>query len=248
MDSELYRIALARRMRVPLLDETATCSACGACLDVFMDHALVCSCGGDRTLRHNAIRGAFFEEAQAAGVHCEREKTNLIPQRPDDEKLRGEDQRNGRRPADVWLAHWANGRAGAVDFAVTSGLRNDLMSMAAQDPAGVWGQYEQFKRQYLNTEACCSERNIQFLPFVVEAHGGGLGPVARKVCATIAQAAAARAGEKVKYQAANLLRRITFTLQRENARTVLRRLHAQAVGFSGSAHEAWGEDVEMSFQ
>ena len=73
IDPELYRIALARRMRVPLLDETATCSACGACLDVFMDHALVCSCGGDRTLRHNAIRDAFFEEAQAAGVHCERE-------------------------------------------------------------------------------------------------------------------------------------------------------------------------------
>ena len=69
MDSELYRIALARRMRVPLLDETATCSACSACLNVFMDHALVCSCGGDRTLRHNAIRDAFFEEVQAAGVH-----------------------------------------------------------------------------------------------------------------------------------------------------------------------------------
>ena len=138
MDSELYRIALARRMRVPPVEEPATCSVCGACLDVFMDHALVCSCVGVRTLRHNAIRDEFFEEAKAAGVRCEKEKQNLIPQRPDSEKLRGEEQRNGRRPADVWLAHWANGRAGAVGFAVTSGLRNGLMSMAAQDPAGVW--------------------------------------------------------------------------------------------------------------
>ena len=224
MDSELFRIAVARRMRLPIIDEHATCSECGACLDVYLDHALVCSCGGDRTLRHNTIRDEFFEEAQAAGVRCEKEKLNLLPLRPDEEQIRGEDLRSGRRPADVWLAHWGKGRAGAVDFAVTSGLRNDFLSVAAQEPAAVWGHYETFKRQYLGTEASCNERNIEFLPFVVEAHGGGLGPVARRVCASIAQAAAARAGEEVTNQAASLLRRITYSLHRENARAVLRRL------------------------
>ena len=56
MSSELFRIALGRRMRIPLLDEPSTCQMCGSVLDVYMDHALVCSCGGDRTLRHNAFR------------------------------------------------------------------------------------------------------------------------------------------------------------------------------------------------
>ena len=83
MDSELFRIAVARRMRLPIIDEHATCSECGACLDVYLDHALVCSCGGDRTLRHNTIRDEFFEEAQAAGVRCDKEKLNLLPLRPD---------------------------------------------------------------------------------------------------------------------------------------------------------------------
>ena len=46
MDSELFRIALARRLRLRLLDAFATCSCCGAGMDVYMDHALVCSCGG----------------------------------------------------------------------------------------------------------------------------------------------------------------------------------------------------------
>ena len=156
--------------------------------------------------------------------------------------------RNGRRPADVWLAHWKNGRSGAVNFAVTSGLRNDIISTVAQDPAVVWGQYEDYKRQYLGTQANCNERNIEFLPFVVEAHGGGLGPVARKVCASIAQAAAARAGEEVTHQAASLLRRITSTLQRENARAVLRRLPTQPRSQSRSSPAAWGEDVEFAFQ
>ena len=91
-----------------------------------------------------------------------------MPDHPDDERLRGESLRNGRRPADVWLAHWKNGRSGAVDFAVTSGLRNDMISMAAQDPSTVWGNYEDFKRQYLQTQASCNERNMEFLRFVVE--------------------------------------------------------------------------------
>ena len=241
MDSELCRVALARRMRLPLLDELATCSLCGACLDVHLDHALVCSCGGDRTLRHNAIRDDFFEEAQAASVRSEREKLNLLPLRPDEEKLRGEDDRSGRRPADVWLAHWTNGRAGAVDFAVTSGLRGDFISSAAQDPAVVWGHYESFKRQFQNTAASCNDRNIEFLPFVVEAHGGGLGPVARKVCASIAQAAAARSGEEVTHQAASLLRRITCSLHRENARAVLRRLPGAQPLPTRCSPSAWTE-------
>ena len=111
MDSELFRLAIARRLRVPLLNEAATCPLCGSCMDVFLDHALVCSCGGDRTLRHNAVRDEFFAETQAAGVRSEKEKLNLLPPRPDDETLRGEDLGNDRRPADVWLAHWSNGRA-----------------------------------------------------------------------------------------------------------------------------------------
>ena len=141
-----------------------------------------------------------------------------------------------------------SGRSGAVDFAVTSGLRNDMISMAAQDPAVVWGNYEDFKRQYLQTQASDNDRNIEFLPFVVEAHGGGLGPVARRVCGSIAQASAARVGEEVSHQAANLLRRITSTLHRENARAVLRRLPTQPHNASSSSPAAWGEDVEFAFQ
>ena len=49
MSSELYRIALRRRMRLPRLDSPESCPMCGAVLDVFLDHALLCSCGGDRT-------------------------------------------------------------------------------------------------------------------------------------------------------------------------------------------------------
>ena len=108
-----------------------------------MDHALVCGCGGDKTLRHNAARGVFHEDAQEAGLRSEREKAGLLPPRPEEESLRAEKtSNNGRRPADVWIASWKGGRPAAIDFAVTSGLRADRISTAESDPASVWGSYE----------------------------------------------------------------------------------------------------------
>ena len=76
MSSEMFKISLARRIRVPLLDEQATCPLCGVGLDAFLDHALVCSCGGDRTLRHNSLRDTTFSEAIDAGMRAEREKAD----------------------------------------------------------------------------------------------------------------------------------------------------------------------------
>ena len=67
-------------------------------MDRWGDHALVCSCNGDRTLRHNAVRDAIFCEAIDAGVDAEREKAGLLPPKPDEEAAR-----NLRRPADVYL-------------------------------------------------------------------------------------------------------------------------------------------------
>ena len=52
--SPLFRTALQRRLRMPLWDHDSACSMCGEVLDRWGDHAL--SCGGDKILRHNAIR------------------------------------------------------------------------------------------------------------------------------------------------------------------------------------------------
>ena len=175
-------------------------------------------------------------------MQSEREKQGLLPPRPDDECLRGERVSGGRRPADVWLASWAGGPPGAVDFAVTSGLRRDKLAMAADDPSAIWGGYEEHKRRHLDTESLCRDQGLSLLPFVVEAHGGGLGPVARRVCAAIARAGAARAGEEVEVQAASMVRRISISAHRENARSMLRRLGSTPSGPASLTPAAWDED------
>ena len=86
---------------------------------------------------------------------------------------------------------------------------------------------------------------MAFAPFVVEAHGGGLGPAARRVCARLAMGAASRGGEEVEVQAVSLLRRISLAVHRENARAVLKRLPGLVDCPSRPNPAAWGEDVEV---
>ena len=145
----------------------------------------------------------------------------------------------------MWLASWDGTRAAAVDFAITSGLQSSAIHKAANSPADVWGAYEDRKRMYLDIAEECRQQNLAFLPFVIEAHGGGLGPVARRVVAHIAKASAARHGEDPEWQAAVISRRISVSAHRENARAMIRRLPGPAVQPPARAPAAWSDDTDM---
>ena len=241
MSSELYRIALGRRARLPLLDSPATCPMCGSALDVYMDHALVCSCGGDRTLRHNSIRNVTYHSCREAGTNAELEKAGLLPPRPTDEDVTPayRSGQRGRRPADIWIPRADDGRGAAIDFAVTSGLRADRLNAAATDPSSISAAYEVYKRSYLDTERQCNEQGFHFLPFVVEAHGGGLALGARRLVSFIAKVGAARSGEEIEDESVGLMRRISIALHRENARSILRRMWPAWATTSTVAPGAW---------
>ena len=93
------------------------------------------------------------------------------------------------------------------------------------------------------------EQDLQFLPFVVEAHGRGFGPVARRVLGQVARAGAAREGEEVEVQAARLLRRMSISVHRENARATLRRLPGLvATHPSGGRPEVRAENPQAMWQ
>ena len=241
MDSELFRISLGRRLRLPFLDSPTSCPMCGTALDVYLDHALVCSCGGDRTVRHNAIRNVTYRSCREAGTNAELEKAGLLPPRPSCEEVTSvhRAEPRGRRPADIWIPRAIDGRGAAVDFAVTSGLRADRLAIASADPSSVLSAYESHKRQYLDTEQQCNAQGFHFMPFVVEAHGGGFAIGARRLVSFIGKVAAARDGEEVEVASAGLMRRISISLQRENARSVLRRLSPASAATPVLDPSAW---------
>ena len=209
-------------------------------MDRYLDHALVCSCGGDRTLRHHAIRDTLFCHAKLS-QNAVLEKAGLLP-------LRHEDEpgpiapRSARRPADVWLPRGPAGRGAAVDLAVTSGLQQEMIARSGMDSSAVLADYEEKKKNYLQTAQQCESAGFDFIPFVVEAHGGGLGCSGKRLCGFLASSAAVEQGQEVQESAGKLHRRLSVALQRETARAVLRRLHPSADARASACPQGWMSD------
>ena len=143
-------------------------------MDRWGDHALVCSCGGDRTIRHNAVRNVCYEEALEAALRPEREKANLLPARPGADGLPAQTTGNGRRPADIWLPRGCSRKGEALDFAVSSGLQSELFHPTAETPGLVFARYNDMKRSFKGTAQLCETSGFQFTPMVLEAHSGGV--------------------------------------------------------------------------
>jgi hypothetical protein len=204
---------------------------CGGVMDRWGDHATVCMCGGDRTIRHNAVRDVCFDEAVGGSLRPEREKAGLLPMRPetDDLPVSGPVSR-GRRPADVWLPRGSKGRAEALDFAVTSAMRGDMLRHSVSNPGAVFSMYEHTKCQHLDTMRQCEVAGFHFVPMVFEAHAGAWSPMARGVLDWIARQSAAARHESAFACSLRIAQRTSCTLQRENARAVLRRMAKADVG------------------
>ena len=234
MEPCLYRVVLQRWLRMPFADEDSYCPLCENILDRYGDHCLSCSCGGERTRRHNLLRNQIYYACSAANLRPELERPGLLPPRPFDEP--GTDCSNreasARRPADVYLPRWAGGPPAALDFAVTSGLNQDVIAGSAQDRETACRQYEDRKRSHMNTAAVCQQQGFTFVPMIVEAVGGGWGAEARRVFSEIAKVSAFAAGDLTTDSdcGAALNQRLSMTLHRENARAVLRRFaHTQSL-------------------
>eukprot|EP00971_Amphidinium_carterae_P256994 5102061-Amphidinium_carterae.1 len=56
----LFQVALLSRLRQPILPADTGCLICGDSLDRFGRHSVACACGGDRIVRHNAVRDQAF--------------------------------------------------------------------------------------------------------------------------------------------------------------------------------------------
>ena len=234
LDEALYRISIQRRLRVPIFNGGEACPLCGAPMDRFGDHALVCACGGDRVVRHNAVRDQVFSELRMGGGRIEREKPGLLPGRPGGDGIPTPAQ--ARRPADVWVEGKGARPPQAVDFAVTAGLRCPDLGAGEGDIAQVFSEYEHLKRRHLDTEVQCQRQGLEFVPFIVEAHSGGLSPLARRTLDGFAKEIAAATHTEPSAVSLRIAQRISVSLQRESARAVLRRQprdHCAATTCSG---------------
>ena len=237
IEGDLFRVAIKRRLRVPMQEEDGFCPLCGQGMDRFGDHALTCQCRGDRTGRHNCIRNVGCEEAILAGAQPEREKAGLLPARPQEDGILGPP--SSRRPADIFLPRGETGAPVALDFAVTSGLRQDWLRAVVAHPNHVFEEYEAFKRSYQDTEGICQSAGFRFLPMVMKAHGGSWSPAAQKAWDWLAKNQRASWSDGYEPTSLRIAQRLSCSLHRENARAILRR---QVIPSTDLCADAWAFD------
>ena len=178
------------------------------------------------------IRNVVVRLATSAGWRPEPEKTDLlrsVSTAGGDISTSGEEARpEARRPADIFVPRWDLGGSAALDFAVTSGLRTDVLEQtASQGGLPCLTAYEDYKSSHLNTSQICAENGITFVPMVMEAHSGGWGPAATKVWSRLSRAISLVSGEPAAVEALRLKQNLGLTLQRETARAILRRFPLQ---------------------
>ena len=180
LHARFFITLLQRWLRMEMFEKEFHCPLCDELMDIYGDHALVCPCGGDRTKRHNLLRNQCARFCRGYNMRPEVEKSGLLSARMDEERLDGEQLVEGRRPADIFLPSWDLGGNAALDFAVTSGLKTDMLHASSLTGISAATSYETKKREYLRTADCLREEGVQFIPMVVEAHSGSWGVAANK--------------------------------------------------------------------
>ena len=77
----------------------------------------------------------------------------------------------------------------ALDIAVSSPHRQDIVLQASSTPGSAAEAYEAFKRSHLNTDQECAQQGVTFIPMVAEC-SGGWGPEGLKTLRQIAKSVA----------------------------------------------------------
>jgi len=212
-----FLVELRRRLLLDVYEEDSYCPLCDGVLDKRGGHPGLCAGGGDRTLRHNAARNCTGRFAAAAGLGPVLEKPGLLQPSPDDPS-----QTSRRRPADVYLPTWSSGAPAALDFAITSPQRQDVLEGASREAGAAATAYEATKRQYLDTAEDCRRQGVTFVPMVAEP-SGGWSPAAVVVFKRIARAASARTGCLPDAKVNEYFQQLSVAIRQANARATLRR-------------------------
>ena len=166
---------------------------------------------------HNTVRNKVGRFAASAGLDPTFEQAHLLPPRPDDPL-----GSNLRRPADVFLPSWIHGAPAALDFAVVSPQRQDVVSEAASGAGVAASHYEAHKRNFLNTASECQQQRVNFFPMVAESTGGW-GPEGLKTLRRLAKVSAARTGSEDCLVLGQMLQSLCVAIRSAKARAVLRR-------------------------
>ena len=203
-----FVMAAKYRLGCQVYDEEGPCPACLQHSDRFGDHALCCGHWGERIGRHNAIRDHIHSMAAKAVLSPVKEGRFLLP---------GCD----RRPADVYLPNWAEGRDAALDITVINPLQQATVAQAAETPGHSLDFA--FNRKMRGTAEECERQGVAFIPLAFESLGGW-HKTAEKQVKKLAQAVARQTGVDESECCSQATSRLSLLLMKGNSAILINRI------------------------
>ena len=207
LTNEEFRLTVSRQLRLPVSGRSSMCPLCNtAVLDVYGDHALVCTHSGDRIARHNSLRDVIYYAFKAAGSNPNLEvMTHLCSQ---------------SRAGDVFVRNWSLGKALAIDVTVTSPLQSTFYSKAAVELGYASKQAESKKLAY--AEHLVNDSDTTFVPVAFET-SGGVGEMGIGLLKELANRCADTNFRDRAQEKQHLFQRLNLTLHRYNANMLIAR-------------------------
>ena len=205
-----FVMATKYRLGCELYDREGPCPACLQPSDRLGDHALCCGQWGERIARHNAIRDHVYSMAATAVLNPVKEGRFILP---------GVD----RRPADIYLPSWAEGRDAALDVTVINPLQQATVAEAAVTPGHSLSVA--FDRKMRGAADDCARQGVSFIPMAFESLGGWHKTAEQQV-KRLAQAVARQTGRDESECCSQATSRLSLLLMKGNAAILANRIPA----------------------
>ena len=232
MSNENFQVTIARRLRLPFVDDSLPCPECGLPVDRFGDHPLVCSTSShtgavSRNTRHNDVRDHVHDPiAKDAQLPARLEPEGLVPDT--------HGRANHDRPADVLVdsaltcsTPGADKSALAVDVTV---MAADTAPLAAAGRSAATRAEDRKRREWeervadVNTALKEEGRSAWTPSFEVRGFGldtyGALGKEAQAILQLFAERRASRQTLSVGLCKRISTQGISVTVHSANARMI----------------------------
>ena len=198
-----------------------TCRSCNAVFDGSVDHAFNCKFGGDNNKRHNAIRDVILAHGHGGGVAVSPEREHLLG------------AADGRKPADVFVHNFLEGKDACFDVTVTN-VATFKQAFKAYGRGENLGKIARngYDTKIRKSKGPCEQAGYLFYPIAFESTGGivsesinTLKTFCNRVCS------GTTTDPKTSFK--TLMKRISTVLQKNNAKMIIDRLspftHSQAL-------------------
>jgi hypothetical protein len=203
----IFQLAIAYRLGIPVLNQEIPCSLCKQTINLFGDHATCCTKSGDIIVCHNSLRNLVDDFASDAMLSPVLEKKGILG------------NTTGRRPGDVTLEKWSEGKGLAIDVAATSPL---APTYARKQEPCEWYAGSQKHGKYV---AGFKDTNYFFSPMVFDL--GAINVEGEEVRRMIFRFASKRLGREFTSYCGRAWARISCNLQRSVAQAILTRIDGQ---------------------